>query len=88
METLKPCPYCGSTNLKDCYVFIKCEKCLMNGPKMNGGNNDAHSDFIDHENAIKAWNKLPRKHKNKKRSKYETLKSKSSLLFYQLGPLS
>lgn len=60
METPKPCPYCKSTDLTDCYVYIKCNRCLMDGPKMNRGNNDAHADFRDHEMAIEAWNKLPR----------------------------
>jgi hypothetical protein len=32
----------------------------MEGPKMNGGSNDAHADYIDKKNAIEAWNKLPR----------------------------
>lgn len=60
IEELKPCPYCNSKDLKDCYVYIKCNKCLMEGPKMNGGHNDDHADFIDRQNAIEAWNKLPR----------------------------
>ena len=54
---LKPCPFCKSKNLKDCYVFIKCNDCKAEGPKMNDGNFDSHADFIDHENACKAWNK-------------------------------
>lgn len=58
--SLKPCPACKSTNLSDHYVYIQCNKCLMSGPKMNGGKNDDHSDYIDRENAIEAWNKLPR----------------------------
>ncbi len=61
MANLKPCPNCGSTNLEDHYVCIQCKKCLMIGPQMNGGNNDAHAEYIDHENAVKAWNNLPRK---------------------------
>lgn len=53
---LLPCPFCGSENLKDCYVYIKCNDCLAEGPKMNNGNYDDHADFIDRENAITAWN--------------------------------
>jgi len=34
----------------------------MEGPKTNGGKNNAHADYVDHENAIKYWNNLP--HKN------------------------
>lgn len=51
---LKSCPNCKSNNLKDCYIFIKCNNCGMTGPKMNNGNYDDHADYIDHENAIKA----------------------------------
>lgn len=57
---LKPCPHCKSEKLKDHYVFIQCEDCLMTGPQMNKGNNDDHCDYIDHEQAIEAWNSLPR----------------------------
>ena len=66
MEKLKPCPYCESNDLNDCYVYIRCNKCLMEGPKMNGGRNDDHSDFRDRELAIEAWNKLPRNLREKK----------------------
>jgi len=65
-ENLKPCPYCGSTNLTDCYVYIRCDNCLMEGPKMNNGQNDAHADYMDNKNAITAWNKLPRNLREKK----------------------
>ena len=41
MKELKPCPYCKSTDSKDCYVYICCNDCLMTGPKMNNDNNDA-----------------------------------------------
>lgn len=61
---LLPCPNCGSTNLRDAYVYIACKNCLMEGPKMNGGNNNDHADYIDHKGAIEYWNNLPRK-KNK-----------------------
>lgn len=61
MGNLKSCPNCGSEDLKDCYVYIKCNQCLMEGPKTNGGNYDDHADYIDRENAIKYWNSLPRK---------------------------
>lgn len=56
MRELKPCPFCGSHNLEDCYVYIKCNSCLAEGSKMNKGNNDSHADFVDHENACIAWN--------------------------------
>lgn len=58
---LKKCPYCNSSDLKNCYVYIKCNDCLMEGPKMNNGNNDDHADHIDYEQAVLAWNSLPRK---------------------------
>lgn len=57
MTKLKPCPFCKSTDLKDCYVYIKCNNCLAEGPKMNGGRNDAHSDYLDAQNAKLAWSK-------------------------------
>jgi len=61
MADLKPCPNCKSTDLADCYVYIKCRTCKMTGPQMNDGNNDSHADYLDHENAVNAWNKLPRR---------------------------
>jgi hypothetical protein len=62
-----PCPHCGSTNLIDGYVYIKCGDCLMVGPQMNGGNNNDHADYIDREHAIEAWNSLPRRKKPKEK---------------------
>lgn len=56
-ENLKYCPFCGNQEIEDCYVYIRCKKCSAEGPKMNDGNNDSHADYIDRENAIKAWNK-------------------------------
>jgi hypothetical protein len=61
MEKLKECPNCKSNNLKDCYVYIRCNDCLMEGPKTNRGNYDDHADYLDHEKAIELWNGLPRK---------------------------
>ena len=61
MTDLKPCPNCKSTDLRDHYVYIACNKCYMCGPKENGGHHDAHSDYIDHQNAIENWNNLPRR---------------------------
>lgn len=61
MEKLKECPNCKSNNLKDCYVYIRCNDCLMEGPKTNRGNYD---DYIDHEKAAELWNGLPRKEGN------------------------
>ena len=59
IDNLKPCPFCGSINLKDCYVTIKCLDCGAEGPKMNGGRNDDHADYVDHEEAVNAWNARP-----------------------------
>ena len=61
MSDLKPCPNCGSTDLKDAYVYIRCNRCLMGGPKSNNGNNDDHADHMDHKWAIEKWNNLPRR---------------------------
>jgi len=58
--TLKPCPSCKSTEIKDYYVYMRCSKCLMTGPQMNGGRVDDHCDNVDHKSAIEAWNRLPR----------------------------
>ena len=60
MENLKPCPNCKSRNLTDCYVYIKCNDCLMEGPKTNNGEKNAHADYIDHKKAVEYWNELPR----------------------------
>lgn len=59
-STAFKCPYCHGTDLYVNDVSVKCKNCLMIGPQMNGGRNDAHADIKDRENAIKAWNKLPR----------------------------
>ena len=56
MNNLKPCPFCGSNNLEDHYVFIKCTDCGEEGPPSNNKRNDAHADFVDNENAIEYWN--------------------------------
>lgn len=61
MSILEPCPNCNSTDLWDKYITIKCNQCLMEGPKTNGGVNDDHADHIDHARAIELWNKLPRR---------------------------
>lgn len=47
---LKPCPFCGSTNLSlteslDMYMFVNCEICNSAGPSKKTGNE-----------AIEAWN--------------------------------
>ena len=57
VEALKPCPFCGSTHLSDSYVYVRCDMCGANGPEMNGGRNDDHADWVDHERAIAAWNR-------------------------------
>lgn len=57
IKDLKPCPFCGSLDLEDCCIYVKCNQCLAEGPKMNEGRFDDHADWTDHENAIKAWNK-------------------------------
>ncbi len=57
MPGLKQCPFCECDEIEDCYVYMKCNKCGAEGPKMNNGNNDDHADYIDRENAIEAWNK-------------------------------
>ncbi len=60
LENLKPCPNCESTNLKDLYVYISCNDCLMDGPKSNGGEL-RYADYLDNEFAHTDWNKLPRR---------------------------
>jgi hypothetical protein len=56
---LKPCPFCGCTVIIDRYVYLKCGKCGAAGPKTNGGKNDDHADWVDHEKAIDLWNTRP-----------------------------
>ena len=60
LKDLKPCPNCGSTDLKHKNIYIRCNKCLMEGPKTNDGQNDQHADHMDWKWAIQNWNNLPR----------------------------
>lgn len=52
---LKPCPHCGCTDVIIEYGFgknyILCRGCRMTGPHLYGA-----------ENAVQAWNSLPRRH--------------------------
>lgn len=73
---LKSCPFCGSNDFRDYYVYIKCNNCGALGPEMNGGINDDHADYIDHENAMDAWNKRDDKYEKQ----YAILKQR----FYNL----
>ena len=57
MEELKGCPFCGSNQIVDHYIYMSCGHCLARGPAMNGGENDEHVDYIDRKNAIESWNK-------------------------------
>ena len=65
MNIIKPCPNCKSTNIKDCYVYIRCNTCLMCGPMLNGGLNTGYADHVDHKFAIEKWNNLPREENSK-----------------------
>ena len=56
MSEFKPCPFCGSSRIEDCYIYMKCLSCGTKGPIQNNGNFDHHADHVDHENAIKTWN--------------------------------
>lgn len=57
----KPCRFCGSKNLLDCYLYIKCQDCKARGPAMNEDVFDEHADWTDHAEAIEAWNaELPK----------------------------
>lgn len=55
-RTPEPCPFCGSHEIKDCYVFVKCLRCGAEGPYTNGKRYDDHADFRDHVRAIELWN--------------------------------
>lgn len=58
MEELKACPFCKSNDVTDDpYVYVRCNKCGATGPKMNGGNNNQHADYVDRKNAREAWNR-------------------------------
>jgi hypothetical protein len=59
-QDMKPCPYCKGNELVNTGVTVRCEFCLMEGPKSNGGRNDEHADWVDREKATEYWNKLPR----------------------------
>lgn len=56
IKNLKSCPFCGSINIIDCYVYMKCEKCGAKGPCVNNGINDDHVDHYDNLLAISLWN--------------------------------
>ena len=57
---LKPCPYCGGTNITYVnfsnsywsFCVVKCNDCGLEGPKLY--------TFMKH--AVEAWNSLPRRH--------------------------
>ena len=60
---LKPCPFCGSTNLSKnaksidgrSYVFVSCNKCFGSGPMYAMRQK---TRITDEENpAIKGWNR-------------------------------
>lgn len=59
-KNLKPCPYCGSTNLDDCHAYIRCNTCYMCGPKVESHNTIGLS-VVDFGFAATVWNNLPRK---------------------------
>ena len=61
MRIYKACPFCGSFNLKDCYVYIKCLDCLTEGPATNKKLNDDHADSFDNQRAFELWNKRAKK---------------------------
>lgn len=56
-DKLKPCPFCKSKNIIDCYVYMACGNCHAKGPVVNNGAIDDHVDYMDHQLAIKLWNK-------------------------------
>lgn len=53
-KQLKPCPFCGSKNVKvhgyDKF-WVECEECNCEGPSPSTG------VFYDEESAIAAWNR-------------------------------
>lgn len=57
MEILyKPCPFCGSYNIANFSVFIRCLDCNAEGPPVNNKCNDDHVGWVDREKAIENWN--------------------------------
>ena len=51
MENIKPCPFCGSTNLNSIHISLNkwsvlCNNCLAEGPLIDS-----------QEKAIEIWNK-------------------------------
>ena len=55
-EEIKPCPFCGSDNIKaceqpqDCGWFIRCENCFTEGPSPKD------ATYWDEQKAIEIWN--------------------------------
>ena len=52
---LKPCPFCGSTNIRmdRCTLRIRCSKCFANGQLISRFRTEGRSDL---EAAVLAWN--------------------------------
>lgn len=59
MSVLLPCPFCGSIEIEDHYIFMECAHCHSRGPVQNNGRFDDHADFRDRELAIEGWNNRP-----------------------------
>lgn len=57
-ETLKPCPFCGSDNIKLTPSLmatdnVECRKCWAQGPIVHS---DINNKDINQKKAINAWN--------------------------------
>ena len=61
--TLKPCPNCKGTNLKDCYAYVKCLDCGLQGPRFCTEGREWTADHVDRKMGIEGWNGLPRRRK-------------------------
>lgn len=48
--TLKPCPFCGGTDLKDLTAYVYCNGCRCCGPGDNDGTD-----------GVERWNAAPRR---------------------------
>lgn len=61
MEKLKPCPFCGSEELRTVdtgrFCYVRCDNCFTEGPDVDYENADGSFAFLEADRkAEEAWN--------------------------------